>query len=366
MTLPAPRSRPLDYVTPSTFELLSRCPLSLAFSLEEGPAAPGGPAQWLGDVCHRVLDRLVADGLLIGDAWEAALETAWREELDQQVRRLAAQRVSNVFGSAEDWPGYELKRARLMIAAARVRERLLVLPRGTAILTEVPLQGRGGLLRGRADLILRGELEHRVIDYKTGSVTDGEDLRPAYQRQLQLYALMEAETSGRWPRHAEVLPLTGPPIEVRVDPHRCEEVADRAIALLEAYNRGTPGPPNHRVNEDTCPHCPFAIRCPAFWERWGAEQAGAMLAVEGTVTELVASPLSGYHIQLEPRRGSIGRQPIRVRSIDERRHPAVREALPGRLVAFTRLRPDRVRERTFQLAENGRMAVRDETSSMLG
>lgn len=358
MELSSPPSLPLQYVTPSSFEVLRRCPLSMAFSQHVAMAGTGNPASWLGDVCHRVLERFVSEGALWRGAWEEELISAWQEELAAEVERVREAMPRGRYGDAQRWPGYNLKQARLRMVARRLRDVLLKIATSAEVLTEVDLVARAGRLRGRADLVIRSKDQHAVIDYKSGSVTQGGNIVPAYERQLQLYSAMEAESSGSWPHTAQVLPLSGPPLEVDVDPDRCDALADSAVALLETFNATVPAVPKAIVAEDSCPACRFAAVCPAFWEGWSANEAEALLAAEGLVIDSRETPLNGFLIRLDAQRGSVGERRIRVRGIDQDLHPEVQSIETGRTVAFAGLVEEPEREASFRLGTRGRLAIR--------
>jgi hypothetical protein len=170
------------------------------------------------------------------------LEAAWlkatREAADEFVGD------GSLAGEPEDWPGYELKRARLWRAAKRLHGLLVGAGPDVELLSEQALSGADGVLRGRPDLLVRSANGLWLIDYKTGPVLsrDTREPRESYVRQLQLYASLAADALGEWPRRAFLLPLDGPFVEVDIDPASCGVLAQQAVDLLGRFNASAGGP----------------------------------------------------------------------------------------------------------------------------
>ncbi len=241
------------------------------------------PATLLGQACHDALDDLIESGALRTDTWAEAAEAAWRAAI---ARVMADAHDDN---PPEHLPGYQIKRVRLRQIAGRVRELLLAPDAdGADVLAEETLEGAGGRLFGRPDLIICGDTAHRVIDYKTGQVADKESgaVKDAYARQLQLYAFLERERSGSWPTSAHLLPFSGQPVEVDVAPEQCEAVAEEAVELLDAFNATVPGHQPANASPGTCGFCPFSARCPALWASCGSSWAPDLVATAGTAHDV--------------------------------------------------------------------------------
>ncbi len=133
---------------------------------------------------------------------------------------------------------------------------------------ETWLTAAGGRLVGRPDKVH----DDAVIDYKTGNIyEDGESdiIRASYVRQLQLYACLVGENTGRWPVRGILLPMEGSPVEVRLDADECHQIAAEALHLLDSYNASV----NAQVSAvdlaspspEACRWCSYQLVCPAFW-----------------------------------------------------------------------------------------------------
>jgi len=281
------------------------------------------PAIRLGDVCHRVLDFLVATNALCREQWDVELGRQWQEEIDHERALQTADDLVR-WGPPEAWPNYELKRARLRNLARSVRQLMLGLPAEALVLTEHDLTGRGGLLAGRADLLVRSASCHIVVDYKSGSVVDAvtQAMIPAYENQLRIYAALEREESGEWPEKAVLMPLNGPPIELAIDPVECDAIADEAVALLHAYNVAVPSPQPATPSPDSCRRCAASCHCPAFWAAYRPDWAPELIALRGQIVRLSTTPLGGVAVRVQVELGAGG--PVAdVHRLREADHPGV-------------------------------------------
>lgn len=281
------------------------------------------PAVRLGDACHHALDFLVATKAIVGDQWEAELGRKWQEEIDHERASQSGGDLAR-WGPPETWPNFELKRARLRNLARSVRRLMLELPADAHVLTEHDLTGRGGLLAGRVDLLVRSASSHMVVDYKSGSVVDAvtQAMIPAYENQLRIYAALEREASGEWPDRAVLMPLNGPAIDVAVNPIQCDAVADEAVALLHAYNAAVPGPQPATPSPDSCRRCSASCQCPEFWAAYGPNWAAELIALRGKILEVLVTPLGGTTVRVQVGAGARG--PVaEVRRLREADQPGV-------------------------------------------
>ena len=330
-------SKRIDFLSPTSYETLRACRLRVAFGQQAGGQAQASPAAKLGIICHRVLDEMASTQSIWQQSWQTQLESFWRQESEQEAGSL---------GVAERWPNYQLKRARLGRTAARLRELLINLPPDSVVIPEQSMVGLDGRLRGRPDLVIRGPKAHLVIDYKSGPAVDRQTLatRPSYERQLRLYALLEAESSGRWPDAAHLLPLEGEPVAIGIAEADCREVAADAMRILDLFNEATPGRQPPIVSPETCSVCSYATQCLPFWSSCTAEWASTFLAVHGIVSSAKSTPLGGVSLQIQPYQGSIAEPSVLLRNIDIDSHPSALHAGVGTEIAATGLRHESSRD----------------------
>jgi hypothetical protein len=303
----------------------------------------------LGIVCHQVLDKMVSSRSLWDEGWLLELDRIWREFVQNEAGSLEV---------AESWPNYQLKRARLRRTAGQLRELLTTLPPDAVVIPEEAMVGLGGRLKGRPDLVVRAATTHRIIDYKTGPGVDRQTLtvRPGYARQLQLYAVLEAEVSGLWPDSAHLLPLEGEPVEIAILEDECRQLAADALSLLDLFNEAAPGGQPPTISLETCSVCDYATACAPFWDAYSAGWAPDFIAVHGLILAVSTSPLGGVSVEVRPVGDPPGPETILIRNIDPTSHPTALKAEVGAEIGATGLREEASRG-TFRLGPSSGLRI---------
>jgi hypothetical protein len=237
-------STKLESVSPSRYGALRAwkegriCALQLLWK-GKASLAPY-PAAKLGDVVHRMLDQLPAG------ADEAEAKLAWDEALAHTESRLNADWVTRgLLPLPRTVRGYALKRIltiRSVLHSMPTRNYSGAAGGAPATFREENLQSEDGLLKGRADLIEQRDGEWVLVDYKSGSiheddeVSGGQRIKEEYALQLRLYAHLIREAKGMIISKALLRTLDGCEHEVRVDAIRVGEAGNEARALLGSFN----------------------------------------------------------------------------------------------------------------------------------
>ncbi len=352
-----PSSRSLAYVTPTSAELLLRCPLRLSFAIETSPVSMGSPATWIGDAAHFSLEQLVLEGGLWNQSPGEEATRLFDEEIARRVGGGDKDMLDRYGVDPKSWPGFAIKRARLAKVAQRLA-RLLENVSPDRILPEVDYSAFDGRLRGRADLVVDAPQLHAVADYKTGRVVDEEhEPLPAYERQVRLYCAMEEERAGSFPTVGWLIPFDGPMVEVHIDVAICRALAEEALDGLSSYNDQAPGPQPARVSTDNCPTCPYSPVCPSFWSTPREGLTEGVEALRGVVREIRRVQLGGTSLLVEPSTSTIERMgSILVRNILQKDHPAIEAVTEGGLVSLVGLVAEAERG-TYRLGRGGHMRV---------
>ena len=282
----SPKKR--DYVTPSGATALALCGLRMAYSTESVGHWTGTPATRLGNVCHEVLAVAAKGGLGLpsGPDWRAQFDAAWTSAQEAEVAEVERQLGHGAWPAAERWFGYQRSR----VATRRLAGELSALVvDGWSLHPEISLSALGDRLQGRPDLVIR-EPVHEIRDYKTGQI-EGEpgELKATIAAQMNLYALLEAESSGRWPDEVLVVPLRGQRVPVEVQRSTAEALAQSLLEHLDRYNVAVSTGEVHQLADphpDACDACPFATGCPAFWAAGSDAHSSEAQAVAGVLTEI--------------------------------------------------------------------------------
>jgi len=271
--------------SPSLAEAMRGCMLRAGLSrcAQLQPFILGNPKAWLGTTYHKVMEQLPA---ILGGGSDplAKADEIWNIEIARLEQEAGNHPLNARFGPAVSWKGYFLVQATLRLRIEEALAGWAATPAGAPALPpaarEVEITASQGKLRGKIDMI-RGD---DLIDYKTGSIFEEDDIsgasavKPAYVRQLRIYACLAHSKTGQWVKRGLLYPLAGAPVEVPIAPAECEGEAAEAVALLDAYNAavtaGTDSTAMATPSTAPCQWCPFKPFCPAFWAAVNPDWSG--------------------------------------------------------------------------------------------
>jgi hypothetical protein len=353
-------------VTPSSAQALNECQLRLAYASDADFShhVPSTQAARLGTACHEVL-QIAGEGGLPNPAdpgWRSAFEETWQKAVDKQAADAAASPLEARWGDPQRWRYYNMRKIATRHLAERLSASIIDDPEGSAAaLHEAPQEAFGGKLRGRADVIRRGA-EPEIQDFKTGAVIDGQDgdIKPSYRIQMLLYAVLERENNGVWPLRATLIPLEGQPVSIDIDPNEANRVAEACLGALDDYNAtvrdGRPVAGLAAPSVRSCRFCPYAVRCPAFWDAidltWAED---GVRAIAGRVLAREIAELGTLALKVEITNG-VASGEVWLYGLDPERFPASATTTPGEWVAATSLIGARDYSR-FRPSEQTRLVV---------
>ena len=281
------------------------------------------------------------------EQWRAAFERVWADAIAAEEAAAHAHPLERHWPPAQRWPGYAMRKVRTRRLAEQLASAHGRNNRGKQeVELEQEGQAFGGMLRGRPDVVRSDERGGVIEDYKTGSLYEAgtEEVKAAYRMQLLLYAVLERNRSGLWPRSARLIPLEGEPETLEIDPAEAEALANEVVSALKAYNEhvaeGTPPEELASAAPDHCRFCAFSVRCPAFWatvDRGWAEEG--ILAAAGEVEGSEASRFDTFDLELDASSGSVEHGRLRLQALDVESFGPALDALQGHSFAATGLRP---------------------------
>jgi hypothetical protein len=344
----------IGWTSPTLAETMHHCLLRAGFSrcTQLEPFLLGNTKAWLGTAYHKVMEKLPSIMGAGGDPIANA-DAVWNQEIARLEQEAGSHPLNARFGPAVSWKGYFLVQAtlRLRIAEA-VQGSSAGLPGASSspvpARREVEITASQGKVRGKIDMIRGGDL----IDYKTGSVLEEDEIggasvvKPAYVRQLRIYAWLVHSSTGKWVKRGLLYPLAGGPVEVPIDPVECEKEAADAVALLDAYNAAIAAATSTTAmaspSPEVCRWCPFKPFCPAFWSAvnpsWSGQLDGE--AIRGVVTAapqpLLAS--DAYSLSVDVQSGTEpSATSVRLSPLPADVHQALAGLAPGQPVVLTRI-----------------------------
>jgi hypothetical protein len=307
---PRPAPEPIERFSPTLANDLLACPRRIGFARDPSFATWKRPSTFsvLGDATHAVAEFVEKHDHWPTDPSERRrhLELVWDDRVGAGAVKLAAAWAPTAPPPAQEWPTYEVTRARTIRRAERViRERGEVVAKAAARLhapdvtagPEVKLTDPTSGLEGRADRIDRVDGSFRVVDLKTGM--NQEEPKEGQLRQLLLYAVLVQRTTGEWPADIAVENASGEQFVVPLQPAEAEAALVEAQVAVGFFNELVSGGSDHfeaRASADTCHWCAYRTCCDGYWRSLSADWGHA--SVLGSL-EHAGTDGKGAHAELE-------------------------------------------------------------------
>ena len=284
------------YGSPSSFIRASECPLRELIT-GELPSLPTPPWNVHGTVIHELIEHPLADGETMDEAYNRRLR---KHIKDAQDARAAGDRKSWLPDFSEtgrvlflDIHNFASRREQGLALAARYQSqktvdtaRLGSSGLGDGALTlgpERPIVDLETGIKGKIDLLERGEDGLVIVDFKTGQLqeegADDLEVKPEYEQQLLIYAAMIFRNHKEWPVKWRLESQSGQTIEKVIVPAD----ALKAFESLVKLKRETDSKLNDQdfewlargITNGACGKCQWRHRCPV---------ARKKLATEGWVS----------------------------------------------------------------------------------
>lgn len=328
----------IELASPTLIEALRECGLKVALSRVGGGRGPSNPWARLGSASHKVLEAAALQQLGDGiDDFDQRFTVAWQSAIGLEEAESTKHPTEARWGAPRAWPSYADKRARTRRRARELAHQVAKW-HDADIRVEEFLSSEEDRLFGKPDLIVRSPLPHRIIDYKTGGVTEGAegDLKSSYRRQLLLYAQLERRaTPGDLPTHLAVVPLRGEPIDFQVDWAEVEAAVADAAHLIDWYNAERADPLSlARPSPRTCGSCQFAAGCPAMWDAVGEGWAAELVAVGGTLIDVIIATDGSVTLRLSTHMGTLAGGDVLIKRLPVATSPELQHAQVGQQVRF--------------------------------
>ncbi len=292
-------------------------------------------------------------------------EQVWHAQIEREEASAQKSPLEQSLGPAQRWPYYALKRARLfrliqdVVEARRHSDTIGSTRRGRRMeWAETSYTGFGGRLRGRADHVVERAGKIEIEDYKTGTILDASEddtseIKPAYRRQMLLYAALEWDAHGTWPDRARLISLTGQHADIVIDTDESLTLAQEVVALLDSYNvlvaEGQSVIDLCTPSQEVCATCAFKAFCPCFWKEvspaW--EMAQRLAFIEGLITGISTTTSGDLTIEIDVRSGNMHRGSCRLRGVSVEQYPdivALNAGITVRVVGAQVRNPDEPRD----------------------
>jgi len=232
-------------VSASSFVTYERCPES-ANARFRGEYGPPSRASFVGGLAHRVFARHLQDGPIAGEDFEQACreEIGSAPALNYRISELGL-KPSQITG--------------LLAETRALYERFVKFPidgfQGAEVSLEVEPR-QDVVLRGRVDAVFDDDGRVRLVDWKTGRISDVDD-------QLDFYALMWALDRHELPAAVEAVSVkTGERYSTEPTAEGLTALAGRVAEMVTTLRIGwEAGKDMPRVGGPWCTYCPLLDTC---------------------------------------------------------------------------------------------------------
>ena len=283
--------------SPSTFSLLSQCPLALAFDRDVSIRTRyrrGSTFTAIGNVAHTLTEQIAShkfDSVPLSEL-KAALSAAWNEAASKEFEKLCISWAPATPPPPRDWPFQAKTKARTLLRlkadAMRYREWADHGGVGNPALVENEMRDDSISLAGRADRIERHDNRVAVVDLKTGAEVDR--ITDDNRRQLMLYAHLYRTEHGVTPNLIVVMNASGDRFEEEIDDSGLDQIKKIFVKSTTDFNIAANANKDFTLSatpsEETCRWCTYRVVCPNYWAtiqpEWNVtDAAGTVLSKQG-------------------------------------------------------------------------------------
>jgi len=290
----------------------------------------------LGTITHEALETITRDKSILGPNQREAFEAAWANAVENSRKRNHA---------PEDWGPLNRARFRARRKVPTVAQLIREEGPDSEALPEQELYTANRDLGGTADLIIRGPDRTVIIDYKTGTGSHEGEAKSAYEQQLQLYAAIEWENSGRVPARVGVLSTVDGWTEIEITEDSCRAALATARSLREQYNSRVPGPQPGTPSDESCMFCSHSPLCDEYWLALDTHSIHSAVdegnhSLRGTLSAKPTRAQNGNLIlEIAPLQATVDHDGlVLVTGLNEAKHPDIADAMGGQSISMTGLR----------------------------
>jgi len=263
--------RKINRISPSQFYSMKNCAYKslLAEAFEKKPLLPVSSNAYFGTVLHKILE-LIAKGVIRN---EDDFNKVFDEQVKLQEDILKQQGYGFFVPLQKNVKDFGMRKILLKKHLRIVSEKPSV-SSGVKFLSEKWFESKDKLIAGKIDLVIEGEEEVEIIDFKTGAITqdvlddEGEifsDIKEEYKEQLKLYAYLYFETKGKFPTQLSLVDLAKQKFTIDFTELECNIIFEEAKELLKATNESISSEEFvAKPSEANCKYCLYRPACSFF------------------------------------------------------------------------------------------------------
>lgn len=340
--IPSPDSLlPIKSLSYWRFARMNKCLLSGAYPgsviSKAGRPTTNSRSQLIGKIFHsqmEVLHGLISAGSLSQSDFRKGFNNTI-EGIAKDIERDAATRH---LGDIRQW-------AEITDIYLSLRD-LLKFHREAANITKVEthseetLHSKDKLLFGQLDAFFIGDCGIDLVDYKSGTMTEGEMPKEDYANQLYFYAYLIEENYGTYPKTLKLIGRDLGEMSIEPAPKTSVQLANQMRSRLLAYNDLVSKPDYMdkitNPSAENCSYCDAKSVCNAFWKNAKRmELPNRTHAVVGTQSLPLERNRHGTTIlSLDIQDGSIDCKSLKITRFQPERYPHIEDRVGQTVMAI--------------------------------
>ena len=282
----------INRISPSQFYSMKNCAYKslLAEAYDKKPLLPVSPNAYFGTVLHKMLEQISKGA--IKD--EAEFNKLFEELLKLEEDNLILQGYEFFVPLQKNVKDFGMKKILLKKHLRSLAEKRKA-PSGVKFYSEKWFESTDKLISGKIDLVIEGDQEIEIVDFKTGAITQdvlddaGEifsEIKDEYKDQLKLYAYLYFENTGKFPTLLSLIDLAKQKFTVAFSQSDCNILSLKAKELLEATNKSIlNGLFEANPSVANCKYCLYRPACSFFQEYLATDYS--FNDVSGSVKDVV-------------------------------------------------------------------------------
>ncbi len=271
-----PSPDPIQFWSPSNYELLIRCPLALAYSRDPDYRAEyrrDNTFSCLGSIVHKISEELWKGEFehIEFSSLQESLTARWQEIAESEYISLCGQWTPNSPPELKEWPNVSLLKFRtvfrLMREAKAHRENPIDEGAGPGAFVEQDLQDEFLKINGRPDRVVYRNGKAMVVDIKSGANIS--EISESHLRQLLLYAYLVQKTRDVEVDCCALITSSGEFLSIPVDQEMIATEAKNFQLRTSGFNSEVESARDFREvatpNRESCRYCDFRPVCSSYW-----------------------------------------------------------------------------------------------------
>lgn len=261
----------INRISPSQFYSMKNCAYKslLAEAFDKKPLLPVSANAYFGTVLHTMLE-LIAKRVI---KKEDDFNNMFDEQVKLQEENLNRQGYNFFVPLQKNVKDFGMKNVLLKKHFINISDKPAI-SSGVNYFSEKWFESKDKLIAGKIDLVIEGDHQAEIIDFKTGAITqdvlddEGEifsDIKEEYQQQLKLYAYLYFETRGKFPTNLSLVNLARQKHDIKFSEQECHNVFLEAKRLLQTTNESIDGESfNANPSKENCSFCLYRPACSFF------------------------------------------------------------------------------------------------------